>query len=264
MRGVFECGQAYVALSRATTLDGMLLKTFDAARIKAHPAVQQFYASLGYSGECSQSAATTVVTSVRQLSVLRSGGGEVSGVRGSVGYPSCQQEPLRGLIQVPPASPSTLFTREQQEHVQLQELHAQYQRQALDLHLQQHEEEIAIMEQDIAEHKCVETAWPEVKPLPRLTVESHEQHRHPRPGFGLDTKACDEIADARVYFEKKEEEEEEEDEEGPGQLGQLSPQWKMAPQPPDTRELARTPLVATATPTANVTSKSALSEEQKR
>ena len=42
----FEPGHAYVALSRATSLGGAKLLSFDAARVFAHPDVLRFYASL--------------------------------------------------------------------------------------------------------------------------------------------------------------------------------------------------------------------------
>ncbi|CAN0078682.1 unnamed protein product, partial [Ectocarpus fasciculatus] len=45
-RGMFEFGQAYVALSRATTLDGLHLVEFRKGVVKAHESVKKFYASL--------------------------------------------------------------------------------------------------------------------------------------------------------------------------------------------------------------------------
>ncbi len=43
---MFEFGQAYVALSRATSLSGLTLKQFQGNVIKAHPLVKQFYLNL--------------------------------------------------------------------------------------------------------------------------------------------------------------------------------------------------------------------------
>lgn len=47
---VFEKGQAYVALSRATTKDGLQVLRFDRSKVMAHPRVIQFYNNL-YSAE---------------------------------------------------------------------------------------------------------------------------------------------------------------------------------------------------------------------
>lgn len=45
-RGIFECGQTYVALSRVKSLDGLYLKSFDPSKIMIHKKVQDFYESL--------------------------------------------------------------------------------------------------------------------------------------------------------------------------------------------------------------------------
>eukprot|EP00760_Papus_ankaliazontas_P010470 PhM_4_TR14284/c0_g2_i1/m.86281/K15255/PIF1; ATP-dependent DNA helicase PIF1 len=42
-QSVFEFGQAYVALSRCVTLEGLCISTFDPHAIKAHPTVLEFY-----------------------------------------------------------------------------------------------------------------------------------------------------------------------------------------------------------------------------
>jgi ATP-dependent DNA helicase PIF1 len=47
---VFEKGQAYVALSRATTQEGLQVLNFHKARVMAHPRVVDFYNKL-YSAE---------------------------------------------------------------------------------------------------------------------------------------------------------------------------------------------------------------------
>jgi ATP-dependent DNA helicase PIF1 len=43
---VFEKGQAYVALSRATSREGLQILRFDASKVMAHPKVAVFYRSL--------------------------------------------------------------------------------------------------------------------------------------------------------------------------------------------------------------------------
>ena len=46
LRRVFERGQAYVALSRAVSRDGLQVLNFDKTRIKAHQKVIDFYSTL--------------------------------------------------------------------------------------------------------------------------------------------------------------------------------------------------------------------------
>lgn len=42
-QNIFEYGQAYVSISRATDLDGLILKNYDGSRVRAHDAVKKFY-----------------------------------------------------------------------------------------------------------------------------------------------------------------------------------------------------------------------------
>mmetsp|Transcript_15732 Transcript_15732/g.24461 ORF Transcript_15732/g.24461 Transcript_15732/m.24461 type:complete len:169 (-) Transcript_15732:671-1177(-) len=46
LKDVFEAGQAYVALSRASSLEGLRLMDFDSRVVKAHPKVIHFYRSM--------------------------------------------------------------------------------------------------------------------------------------------------------------------------------------------------------------------------
>lgn len=46
LRRVFEKGQAYVALSRAVSREGLQVLNFDKSRIKAHQKVVDFYSTL--------------------------------------------------------------------------------------------------------------------------------------------------------------------------------------------------------------------------
>ena len=43
---VFECGQAYVALSRVSAMEGLKLKGFNPKCVKAHPRVIEFYGNM--------------------------------------------------------------------------------------------------------------------------------------------------------------------------------------------------------------------------
>lgn len=45
-RGIFECGQTYVALSRLRSMDGLYLKSFDAGKIIINQKVRDFYQHL--------------------------------------------------------------------------------------------------------------------------------------------------------------------------------------------------------------------------
>jgi len=46
LANVFEYGQAYVSLSRARSLEGLSLRDFDAAVVRAHPAAVAFHKSI--------------------------------------------------------------------------------------------------------------------------------------------------------------------------------------------------------------------------
>jgi ATP-dependent DNA helicase PIF1 len=57
---VFEKGQAYVALSRATSMAGLQVIGFDPAKVMAHEAVRRFYASLSRAEETKANSTTAV------------------------------------------------------------------------------------------------------------------------------------------------------------------------------------------------------------
>lgn len=42
-KGIFECGQTYVALSRVKSLEGLYLTSFDVSRITINKKVRDFY-----------------------------------------------------------------------------------------------------------------------------------------------------------------------------------------------------------------------------
>lgn len=50
-QGIFEYGQAYVALSRATSLEGLHLQSYDRKAVRAHELVKEFYVRRMGAGE---------------------------------------------------------------------------------------------------------------------------------------------------------------------------------------------------------------------
>jgi len=48
LAGTFDCGQAYVALSRASTLDGLRVVGLRREVVRAHPHVQRFYQDIAW------------------------------------------------------------------------------------------------------------------------------------------------------------------------------------------------------------------------
>ncbi|PHH74520.1 hypothetical protein CDD82_4898 [Ophiocordyceps australis] len=61
---VFEKGQAYVALSRATTQQGLRVINFDPAKVMAHPKVVEFYGKLYSAGQAIGSRPVTIANFV--------------------------------------------------------------------------------------------------------------------------------------------------------------------------------------------------------
>jgi ATP-dependent exoDNAse (exonuclease V) alpha subunit len=62
-RSVFAHGQAYVAMSRVRTLEGLKLVNFQPSVIRAHPKVDTFYASLTTAAAAAVAVAVAVATS---------------------------------------------------------------------------------------------------------------------------------------------------------------------------------------------------------
>jgi ATP-dependent DNA helicase PIF1 len=52
MKGIFEYGQAYVALSRAVSLDRVRVRDFKPSCVRAHPRVVAYYQWLASQGGC--------------------------------------------------------------------------------------------------------------------------------------------------------------------------------------------------------------------
>lgn len=48
LSGIFEAGQAYVALSRAQSLDSLRVRDFDAKHVWANPEVIKFYRQMDF------------------------------------------------------------------------------------------------------------------------------------------------------------------------------------------------------------------------
>mmetsp|Transcript_7455 Transcript_7455/g.16312 ORF Transcript_7455/g.16312 Transcript_7455/m.16312 type:complete len:731 (-) Transcript_7455:92-2284(-) len=74
LRGVFEYGQAYVALSRATKLDLLTLRGFDERAFKAHPKVKEFYRLLENGGKIDdneESNMKPIAAGIRERSTSR-------------------------------------------------------------------------------------------------------------------------------------------------------------------------------------------------
>ncbi len=64
---IFEKGQAYVALSRATSQEGLQVLRFDPRKVMAHDRVRQFYDGLYSEGSAAGQPAQTVTTALTNL-----------------------------------------------------------------------------------------------------------------------------------------------------------------------------------------------------
>ena len=66
--GIFEYGQAYVAISRATNLPGLSLRSFTPNAVKVHPRVVEFYTGMGCNlDETEQISENNVTTTIKEL-----------------------------------------------------------------------------------------------------------------------------------------------------------------------------------------------------
>lgn len=84
MSGIFDCGQAYVALSRIRSLDGLSLDDFDPRAVRAHPKVLYFYRN-GFRAARSVPPVGPPLADLPKPSSLTSGGGRGRGGRGGRG-----------------------------------------------------------------------------------------------------------------------------------------------------------------------------------
>ena len=66
---IFEKGQAYVALSRATCQEGLQITRFDVSKVMAHDKVRQFYESLRSVKEATTSAKGGTVPNARDIAL---------------------------------------------------------------------------------------------------------------------------------------------------------------------------------------------------
>lgn len=91
---VFEKGQAYVALSRATTQQGLQVMRFEKHKVMAHPRVVQFYNKL-YSAESAvkkgPAAATLSITDFVYKPMTQSASGSLR-LNGDVAHPDDDEE----------------------------------------------------------------------------------------------------------------------------------------------------------------------------
>lgn len=67
MRGTFACGQAYVALSRAITFDGLVLSSYFPRLFKTDPTVVKFYMGIGDTMDSACAERTFLTTSIGEL-----------------------------------------------------------------------------------------------------------------------------------------------------------------------------------------------------
>lgn len=54
LSGVFEAGQAYVALSRAQSLDSLRVRDFDRKQVWANPDVIKFYRQMDFQSDATK------------------------------------------------------------------------------------------------------------------------------------------------------------------------------------------------------------------
>jgi len=67
-KNTFEYGQAYVALSRVRSLEGLHIFAFDVSRIRTHPRVLSFYKTLGSSTDATATTVSVATTVAKPVS----------------------------------------------------------------------------------------------------------------------------------------------------------------------------------------------------
>ena len=124
LKGVFEYGQAYVALSRATKLDSLNIKGFHAGAFKAHPKVKAFYKMLENQRDDKNAINSESVcifnhfSSALISSQISSQHTSISNQRALDALPAQKITPQRNTKTMKPSNASIALTEEQRKRIE--------------------------------------------------------------------------------------------------------------------------------------------------